>query len=363
MNKQELSDYIGPDNISIVDAMQKIDRNRLGILFITDRSEKLCGAVSDGDIRRWLIKTGDLKSPVTNAMNHSPLYLTEDQKVRVFSFMKERMVSVVPIVDENMHVVDIMRDGTASMVSGPSNALRDIPVVMMAGGKGTRLYPYTRILPKPLIPVGERPIAEIIIDSFRHYGCSDFRLIVNHKKNMIKAYFNEISHSYVLEFVDEEKPLGTGGGLKLLEDKLDSTFILTNCDILVEADYGGILEYHKKEKNLVTMVCSLKSFRIPYGVINLEGNGRIKSMEEKPEFSFFTNTGLYIVEPEVLKEIPDNTEIGFPDVIESLRLSRKNVGVYPVSENSWMDMGQMDSLEDMRKRLEDGLNHKITGTQ
>ncbi len=358
MNRQELSDYLGSENISIVEAMQRIDRNRLGILFIIDVSEKLVGAVSDGDIRRWLIKTGNLKSPVREAMNRSPRYLLEEQKSTALSFMKDNMIRVVPVLDSNGHVVDIMRDAAISMLSGPSNALCDIPVVMMAGGMGTRLYPYTKILPKPLIPVGEKPIAEIIIDNFRRYGCNDFRLIVNHKKNMIKAYFNETGHSYSLQYADEEKPLGTGGGLKLLDGKLNSTFILTNCDILVEADYGGILEYHKNEKRLVTMVCSLKSFRIPYGVINLEGNGKIKSMEEKPEFSFFTNTGLYIVEPEVLDEIPENTEIGFPDVIEKLRLSGDSVGVYPVSENSWMDMGQMDSLEDMRRRLEDELQNR-----
>ena len=351
MEKKELCNYIGKQTISIVEAMQMIGKNRLGILYIVDDAERLVGAVSDGDIRRWLIKTGNLKANITKAMNHSPKCILFEQIEEADFVMRQNTISSLPVVDVRGHILDIVSDKIRQMAV-ESDELKDTTVVMMAGGKGTRLYPYTKVLPKPLIPVGEKPIAELIIESFRKYGCDSFQLIVNHKKNMIKAYFNETAHSYSLEYVDEDKPLGTGGGLKLLEGRINDTFILTNCDILVEADYGGILEYHKREQNLVTMICSLKSFRIPYGVIHLGGNGKIKSMEEKPEFSFFTNTGLYVVEPEVLKEIPENTEIGFPDVIEKLRLSGKNVGVYPVSENSWMDMGQMDSLEEMRLHLE-----------
>jgi len=355
MNKTGIAECIGQETISIVDAMKQIGKNSLGILFITDVTGRLVGAVSDGDIRRWLIKTGRLDTGITYVMNRSPKFLYSSQAGSAAAFLLKNRLHAVPILDTDGYILDIVTD-RQDINSGESDALKETPVVMMAGGTGTRLYPYTRILPKPLIPIGEKPIAEIIIDSFRQYGCNDFRLIVNHKKNMIKAYFNETAHGYSLSYIDEDKPLGTGGGLSLLKGKLDRTFILTNCDILVEADYGSILDYHNNEKNLVTMVCSLKSFRIPYGVVHLGENGSIRSMEEKPEFSFFTNTGLYVVEPEVIDLIPENEEIGFPTVIEGLRKDGRNIGVYPVSENSWMDMGQPEALEEMRERLEKGIN-------
>lgn len=222
----------------------------------------------------------------------------------------------------------------------------------MAGGLGTRLHPYTKILPKPLIPIGEIPIVEHIINRFYIYGCRDFFLVVNHKKNMIKAYFYELDKDYKVSYADEEKPLGTGGGLSLLRGIINSTFILTNCDILIEEDYEKIYTFHKKEKNFITMVCSLKKIIIPYGVVEIGQNGEIKTMKEKPELSFLTNTGMYIVEPRVIDELEDNQPIGFPDIIEKYKQAGEKIGVYPIGENNWLDMGQLDAMEEMRKRLE-----------
>lgn len=224
----------------------------------------------------------------------------------------------------------------------------------MAGGLGKRLYPYTKILPKPLIPIGEIPISEHIINRFNKYGCKEFFLIVNHKKNMIKAYYNEIEKDYSISYADEDedKPLGTGGGLSLLKGKINSTFILSNCDILIKEDYEKIYNHHKVEKNLITMVCSLKHIKIPYGVINTNEKGEIEDMKEKPEISIFANTGMYIVEPEVLNLIEENKFVGFPDIIKRVMDEGKKVGIYPISENAWLDMGQLDEMEEMRSRLE-----------
>ena len=223
----------------------------------------------------------------------------------------------------------------------------------MAGGLGTRLYPYTKILPKPLIPVGEIPIIEHIINRFYRQGAQNFYLIVNHKKNMIKAYLNDIEKAYQVCFVDEEQPLGTGGGLSLLKGEISQPFILSNCDILIDSDYEKIYEHHLSENNYITMVCSLKNMRIPYGVVEISKDGGIEEMKEKPEISFFTNTGMYVVHPEVIDELELNQRIDFPDIIEKCRQEGKKIGVYPISENSWLDMGQIDELEEMRRRLED----------
>ena len=353
MTNNRLDIYIGREIITITDAMKKIDENALGILFVVDSDNKLMGALSDGDIRRWLIKTGDLKASIVQAMNNSPKYVFEKNKTISTKVLNENYISAIPVVDEQMHIIDIVDNKSNVMkVDKSAKRLQGIPVVMMAGGKGKRLYPYTKILPKPLIPVGEKPIAELIIDSFCDYGCVDYYLIVNHKKNMIKAYFGELEKDYRVHFIDEDVPLGTGGGVSLLKGTVKDTFILTNCDNIVEEDYSKIYSYHKEHNNLITMICALKNFSIPYGVINLANEGTIKSMEEKPTFSFFANTGCYIVEPEVIDDIPDNFFVDFPDIIEKYRLEGKKVGVYPISENAWLDMGEMDALENMRAHLE-----------
>ena len=168
---------------------------------------------------------------------------------------------------------------------------------------------------------------------------------------MIKSYFNEVEKGYQIQYVDEEIPLGTGGGLSLLKNKIKDTFILTNCDILILEDYKKIYNFHKQSKNLVTMVCSLKNIKIPYGVIELDSNGQIYKMQEKPEFNFMTNTGMYIVDKKIIDDIQVNQAIGFPEIIEKYRLEGHKIGVYPISENSWMDMGQLEDLEKMRIKL------------
>lgn len=353
MNEEQLKNLLGFPKMTIVDAMEAIDHNAKGILFVTDSESHLIGCITDGDIRRWLIKTGDLKADILGAMNHSPRYVLDTERRKAYSIMHQFKLTAIPVVNKENEIIDAIFDENQfiSKAAHISDELRNVPVVMMAGGKGTRLYPYTKVLPKPLIPIGDIPIAERIMDQFHSVGCKDFWLVLNYRKNMIKAYFNEIKKDYSINYADEEIPLGTAGGLSLLKDQIKDTFILSNCDILIQEDFRKIYNYHKEQHNVITMVCSLKNYHIQYGVVNLGEDGNIKSMEEKPIVSFFTNTGCYIVEPEVLDKIPDSTYIGFPDIISKYRDEGAKVGVYPISEQSWLDMGQLDTLEDMQKRL------------
>ena len=336
------------EETTVLQAMERLDVVAKKVLFIV-KDDVLLAALSDGDIRRWILSQGDLHAEVKYVANFDPKYMCNTNKSQALEYMKTNDIQVLPIVDNDKKIKNIIfwNDKEISVISEKIDA----PVIMMAGGLGTRLYPYTKILPKPLIPIGEIPIAEHIINSFRKFGCDKYYLVVNHKKNMIKAYFNEIEKDYDVEYIDEDTPLGTGGGLSLLKGKIDKTFIFTNCDILITEDISAIYNFHKKEKNIITMVCSLKNFQIPYGVVEIGKNGSIESMKEKPELSFFTNTGCYIVEPEVIDYIKDNTFIGFPDVVEEYKNAGKKVGVYPISESSWLDMGQLDELEKTRNRL------------
>nr|WP_309098441.1 sugar phosphate nucleotidyltransferase [Fredinandcohnia onubensis] len=332
----------------MLEAMELLDRVAKKVLFVV-RQGQFVAAITDGDIRRWILKKGNLDAKVKEIANYNPKFINEKDKMSAKEIMRELSIEALPVLNEDKDIVSVVFWNDDEIQQSKDLY---IPVVIMAGGLGTRLYPYTKILPKPLIPIGELPIVEHIINRFNEYGADQFFLIVNHKKNMIKAYFNEIEKNYEVNYADEDLPLGTGGGLSLLKGKINSTFILTNCDILIEEDYEKIYDYHKKENNLVTMVCSLKNVRIPYGVIEISENGEIESMKEKPELSFFTNTGMYIVESRVIEELEENKSVGFPDIIEKYKQVGERIGVYPISENSWHDMGQLDEMEKMRRKIE-----------
>jgi len=213
----------------------------------------------------------------------------------------------------------------------------------MAGGRGTRLAPLTNIWPKPLIPVNEKTIIEDIMDKFVEVGCNKFYLSVNYKAEVIKQYFENLNSSYYqISYIQEEKPLGTAGSLYLLKDKIHSAFFVTNCDILIDEDYTAIYDYHKANHNEITMVAAIKSFPIPYGTIETKEGGQLNSIQEKPELSFKINTGMYILEPNLLKEIPENEFLHITTLIEKLHQEGRKVGVFPVSEGSWSDIGNWE---------------------
>ena len=333
---------------TVLETLKKLDETGQRILFVAP-DRLLQGVVTDGDIRKFILRGGALEAPVWEAANQSPKTLPVSERGRAREVMQQYSIDALPLLDKKGYIADI---AFARGLDLDHHKQAGIPVVIMAGGLGTRLYPYTKILPKPLIPVGELPIAEHIINRFRDFGCTDFRMVVNYKKNMIKSYFSELDKDYTVSYVDEDTFMGTGGGLCLLKGSMDSTFFFSNCDTLIDADFGDIYEYHKQQGNVITMICAFKHYVVPYGVVELDENGGIAQMREKPELNFLTNTGVYVVEPEVVADMPDGQFIGFPDVIDRYRKAGRKVGVYPIGEASWMDMGQMEELEKMRRRME-----------
>lgn len=346
MIDNDLQKFIGQGSMTVLEAMQRIDENASGILVIVDSNGVLLGCLTDGDIRRYLLAGGKLEDNVGLSINRNPKYAHSiEEATRLFH---KRHYIAIPVVDEDKHILSVYLGG--GEIEIPQISL-NIPVVINAGGKGTRLDPYTRVLPKPLIPVGELPIIEHIMQRFQGYGCNQFHVIVNYKKQIMKGYFAENEDKYDISWYDEEKPLGTGGGLTLLRGKLQETFFFTNCDNLLLSNYDSIIRFHKEHKNAITMICAYKNIQIPYGVVEMGIDGAIKKMEEKPKLSFLTNTGIYVVEPEVLDDMEDGVAIGFPDVVELQKSKGRNVAIYPVSENDWMDMGELPELEKMRNRL------------
>ncbi len=342
-----LEKYIISEDFSIKEAMRQIDRNTKGIVYVV-KDKKLSGAVTDGDVRRYILSSGDIEKKVSQIMNANPKFLLLENENDVSKKLKEYKLHSLPILNSNHEILKIYFDNE---VVEKEKQKFDIPVVIMAGGKGTRLYPYTQILPKPLIPIGEETITEHIMDHFEEYGCTEFSMIVNYKKNFIKSYFEDSEKKRNVKFIEEKTFLGTGGGLKLLNKQINSTFFMTNCDILIEEDYAKILKCHREKKNLVTMVCAVKKMIIPYGTVITDEDDRVIEMKEKPELSFVTNTGFYILEPEFLELIPDNTFVHITDIIQKCIDLKKNIGIYRISEDKWLDMGQLEELEKMKEKL------------
>lgn len=338
--------FVANINVTVSEAMQKIDKNASGILFLKNDNNKLIACITDGDIRRYLLSGGQMEGRAFEAANKNPRYAkTLDEAKQLFH--KKNYIAI-PIVNEDMKIVDIYSD--TEVVVKEKASLR-IPVVINAGGKGTRLAPYTKVLPKPLIPVGDLPILEHIMNEYQSYDCMDFHIIVNYKRDLMKAYFADNERAYNITWYDEDKPMGTGGGLSLLKGVFHDTFFFANCDALLTADYESMLKFHKENGNVITMICAYKNINIPYGVVDMGVNGVIEGMREKPLMSFLTNTGIYIVEPSVVDSMIDGESIGFPDIVERERQKGHKVAVYPVSENDWMDMGQIPELEKMRIKL------------
>ena len=348
--KDSIFQFVIDANEKLIDVMKKIEGNSRKILFVVDGMERLVGAVTDGDIRRWIIQTGNLESIAEQFMNSHPLTAKRNDVVNAKQYMEKNSITALPVIDENIHILDIIFLDE-SEIPLHSKKLEDAPLVIMAGGKGTRLYPYTKILPKPLIPIGDIPIMERIIKRFNNYGVERFWATVNYKREMIKSYFADNALSYNIEYVDENKPLGTAGSLRLICENFDKPFFVTNCDILIEADYVDLYDYHLNSGNELTVVTALKNIEIPYGVVHASGNGTIDYLEEKPRLSYFVNTGMYILNPRLKDEIPQDTFFHMTDLIEKLLKEERKVGMYPVGEDAFLDMGEFEEMHRMEEKL------------
>lgn len=341
-------------DITIKEAIKKIDLNAKKTLFFCDENRVLLGVVTDGDIRRWILENKSLEEKISMAMNRKPIHLHYLKQSEAKEMMLQYKIEALPIVNDEGQIVHMVYWSDLFHERKSCSGKRmDVDVVIMAGGKGSRLYPYTKILPKPLIPIGEIPISERIINKFHEFGCQRFHMVVNYKKNMIKSYFSDVDRKYSLSYLDEEIPLGTAGSLFLFRNQLKESFFLSNCDILVDADYASIYDYHRKQKNKLTIVTSLKNYIIPYGVISISKDSQVISLQEKPENHYLVNTGMYVIEPEILQYIPEGEFYHMTDLIHQCMENGIRVGTYPVSEAAWLDMGEFSQMKIMREKLEE----------
>ena len=329
-------------DISLIESLHIMDQTNRKLLIVCE-NDTFLGVISIGDIQRAIISKQDVSLAVSHFLREKVTYASpSDDMEKVKAKMREEKIESMPIVDENGDLCDIIEwNQLFSLDEEKKHDSIGLPVVIMAGGKGTRLLPLTNVIPKPLIPISNKTIMEEIMDQFRNAGCEDFYISVNYMMDTIKEYFSK-RPEWKISFIQEKNPLGTGGSLYLLKNKIDSTFFVTNCDTLIDIDLHDLVEYHRHNNNAITVVAAIKTIHIPYGTIETKVDGVIDRMIEKPDLVYQINSGFYVLEPEVLQYIEDEVFLNLPDLIEKLIKDGKRVGAFPVPEGSWIDMGNWD---------------------
>lgn len=330
-------------SLSIIAALKKMDEEHVKSLLVF-ANNKFLSLLTIGDIQRAIIANCDLNSEVINILDfkNKKYCSVQDSIEDIKSKMLQLRAECMPVVSLNGNIEKIYfwEELFMSQSVEQNRAKIDLPVVIMAGGQGTRLKPLTNVIPKPLVPIGEKTILETIMDQFELIGCKSFYMSVNYKYDILKFYLDRLSHKYNVVFFKEDKPLGTIGSVSLLKNKITTPFFVSNCDIIVEQDYRDVYDYHVLNNNDITVVTAIKSFRIPYGVIETGECGIMTGLTEKPEYTYMINSGVYILQPELINEIPENQLFHITNLIENIKRKGGKVGCFPVSEKAWTDIGE-----------------------
>ena len=330
-----------PPATKLSDVLRKMDETEHKLLLVADGT-KFVGVVSIGDIQRCILRCIDLNNEVRTVIRSGIIFASEETPMGSIreQMLKFRM-EFMPVVAADGTVKDVIFWEDLFPSRMPAVKLDEkYPVVIMAGGLGIRLKPLTNVIPKPLVPVGEKTIIEHIIDMFESAGCGELYCSVNYKADILKYYLD--GKGKHLTYFQEGTPLGTAGSLYLLKDKLSGTFFVINCDILLDVDLSELMKFHKKNGNVLSLVSVLKTFRIPYGTLRTRENGQLVELQEKPSEVYQINSGLYVLEPDIFDYIEDNQFLHITTLAERLIADGRKVGVFPVSEHSWTDMGNWD---------------------
>ena len=331
-------------NQSIFSAMKRLESTGERSLIVVNKSYKFLGTLTDGDIRRNIIKGVNLKSGINKIYKKKAIYLLEGRfnEKQVKKILIKQNHIMIPVLDpKSFKYLYFVSWKTTFGEKKPVENIKNCSVVIMSGGLGKRLLPFTEVLPKPLIPIKGKPIIDHIIDNFKMFGIKKFFLTLNFKSKILKSYFKSRNDKKIkVNFVKEKVPLGTIGSLKLLKNNLTENFFSINCDIIINHNFKEIFDFHVKNNNDLTIVTSIKNFEIPYGVCETNNKGALKNFLEKPSYDLFINTGLYVFKKSTINFIPKNKNFDIQELIEKLKKSKKKIGIFPINQNSWFDVGQ-----------------------
>lgn len=330
---------ISPDD-TIRNALEKMDRYERKLLIVSD-GNNFKGLLSIGDIQRAILKNKALDYPIKKIIRKNIRVGNTNQKYSDIKkiILKDR-IECMPILDLQGNLVEVyFWEEVISLDKKKSEKLKNVPVVILAGGVGARLKPLTNVLPKPLIPLKENPIIVDIMETFHREGVNEFYISLNYKADLVKYYFSDKNFNFKIKFIQEKSPGGSAGSLSLLKNKIKGPFFVTNCDIMIDQEYSEVYEYHRLNKNNITIITSLKNIPIPYGIVETGKYGTVENIKEKPEISFHINTGLYILDSELLEEIPAHKIFHMTDLINKLKKKKYKIGYFPISEGSLVDIG------------------------
>ncbi len=324
----------------IASALKKMDEANRKLLIVLNNDHSFFSLLSIGDIQRAIINNMPLDTHTIEILRKDVVVANINDDIElVKERMKIRRNEFMPIINDEKQITDIIFWEDLFSEKRITQKL-NLPVVIMAGGKGTRLQPLTNVIPKPLIPLNKKTIIEDIMDRFLEYGSHNFYVSVNYKADMIRYYFETLNNpEYNITYFQEDKPLGTAGSLGLLKGQIQQTFFVSNCDILIDDDYSEMLKYHRENKNEITLIAAMKHLSIPYGTLKTTEDGILTAITEKPDLIFKINSGMYIIEPHLINEIPENVFFHITHLIEKVMHRKGKVGVFPVSEKSWRDIG------------------------
>lgn len=326
--------------VSIKDALQVIDKEALRVALVVD-SNKLVGMITDGDVRRGILKGIELTAPVSTIMNKSPVSANASLSSNELKLlMQSRKILSLPIVDHNNELV-----GLKTLHETLTIEKRENPVFIMAGGFGTRLRPLTDNCPKPMLKVGDKPMLETLINNFKNHGFYKFYISTHYLPEVIMSYFgNGDNFDVEIIYVHEEAPLGTGGALSLLPDNLPKEpLIMINGDILTNVDFSKVLDFHIKQASDATMCVRDYEIKIPFGVIEGEGH-EITAMVEKPTYRYFVNAGIYIISNHIINSLSKNERLDMPSLFEQKQAEGLKTLKFPIHEY-WLDVGRHDDFK------------------
>ena len=349
-----LNSYKVNSSCTIIDAIAFMNDSGAGFCVYVDKNDKVVGVFTDGDFRRAILKGKNLNDNLQSIVSKVFISLQKgDSNDEVKNLFLTTIAKVIPVLDGDSKLIEVIskEEFFGIRTQNEKKPKLPYPVVVMAGGEGLRLAPFTNILPKPLLPIGDDAIINVIMKKFHLHGLSKFFVTVNSKKQMIKGYFHDHSLPFDIHFVDEETPMGTAGSLGLIKSKINTNFFVVNCDIILDVDYSEIITFHDDGGYDLTIVAALKEFVIPYGVCELNESGLLISIKEKPEQHLLVNTGLYFLNQSVLNLIPGNKFLHMTDVIEIMKSQGLSVGVFPITEKSWLDVGQWEEYSATLKQL------------
>ena len=330
-------------NDNLRKALKNLYKSGLRCLVVVDENKILKGTLSDGDVRAAIIKGAKLNDKIDKIYNKKPSILYENYNAQTAKkILIKKKITIIPIVNKNKKLINIFNLNKKNKLK---KFKHNLPIVLMAGGKGARMRPFTSVLPKPLIPIKGKPVMVRILNQFMKYGADKIFAMINYKSEIIKAFFKEIDYKFNISFIEERKPLGTAGSLYFLKGKKYKNYLITNCDTIINFDPKKFITDHVTSKSDITILTSNIDVTIPYGVCLTDDKNNFLGLNEKLKKDYLVNIGVYLINRRVLNLIKKEKYLDFDELIKQAKKNRFKINTFKINQRSWKDIGQWEQYQ------------------